>query len=116
MFSENALYIKISAHLFLLALDPYQRIRLVNWIRKEVRPQMLAIYNGPLTFTQKPAPSEVLALKGDESFFSSDEYLIPVLEDDPLLRESLKVCNVLQSLTMEHYCRDTVCGMVGFRG
>ncbi|KZT11802.1 S-adenosyl-L-methionine-dependent methyltransferase [Laetiporus sulphureus 93-53] len=69
MFSENALYIKINAHLFLLALDPYQRIRLVNWIRKE-----------------KPAPSEVLALKGDESFFSSDEYLIPVLEDDPLLQ------------------------------
>ncbi|KZT08853.1 S-adenosyl-L-methionine-dependent methyltransferase [Laetiporus sulphureus 93-53] len=52
-----------------LALDPYQRIRLVNWIRKE-----------------KPAPSEVLALKGDESFFSSDEYLPPVLEDDPLLQ------------------------------
>ncbi|TFY63817.1 hypothetical protein EVJ58_g3025 [Rhodofomes roseus] len=52
-----------------LSLDPYQRIRLINWIRKE-----------------KPAPSEVPALKGDESLFSSDEYLIPVIEDDPLLQ------------------------------
>ncbi|KAH9922941.1 S-adenosyl-L-methionine-dependent methyltransferase [Fomitopsis serialis] len=53
----------------LLALDPYQRIRLINWIRKRY----------------KPAPSEVLALKGHESLFASDEYLIPVIEDDPLL-------------------------------
>ncbi|EPT00251.1 hypothetical protein FOMPIDRAFT_1023851 [Fomitopsis schrenkii] len=52
-----------------LSLDPYQRIRLINWIRKE-----------------KPSPSEVLALKGDESLFSSDEYLIPAIEDDPLLQ------------------------------
>ncbi|KZT63364.1 S-adenosyl-L-methionine-dependent methyltransferase [Daedalea quercina L-15889] len=52
-----------------LSLDTHQRIRLINWIRKE-----------------KPAPSEVLALKGDESLFSSDEYLIPAIEDDPLLQ------------------------------
>ncbi|PCH40423.1 arginine N-methyltransferase 3 [Wolfiporia cocos MD-104 SS10] len=52
-----------------LSLDPYQRIRLINWIRKE-----------------KPAPSGVLELQGTEQFLSSDEYLIPVLEDDPLLQ------------------------------
>ncbi|CCM05740.1 uncharacterized protein FIBRA_07972 [Fibroporia radiculosa] len=52
-----------------LALDLHQRIRLINWIRKE-----------------KPAPSQVLDLKGDEALLSSDEYLIPVIEDDPLLQ------------------------------
>ncbi|KAH9850155.1 S-adenosyl-L-methionine-dependent methyltransferase [Lenzites betulinus] len=52
-----------------LALDPYQRIRLINWIRKE-----------------HPASSEVIALVGSESFLSSDEYLKPALEDDPLLQ------------------------------
>ncbi|OSX57198.1 hypothetical protein POSPLADRAFT_1067922 [Postia placenta MAD-698-R-SB12] len=52
-----------------LSLDPHQRIRLINWIRKE-----------------KPAPSQVTNLRGDEPFLSADEYLIPVLEDDPLLQ------------------------------
>ncbi|KAL6300670.1 S-adenosyl-L-methionine-dependent methyltransferase [Sparassis latifolia] len=56
----------ITARLF---LDSYQRIRLINWIRKE-----------------KPAPAEVVALRGDEPFLCSDEYLIPALEDDPLLQ------------------------------
>ncbi|KAL1937804.1 hypothetical protein VTO73DRAFT_12823 [Trametes versicolor] len=52
-----------------LALDMYQRIRLVNWIRKE-----------------HPTPSAVIALNGSETFFNSDEYLKPSLEDDPLLQ------------------------------
>ncbi|KAI0629795.1 S-adenosyl-L-methionine-dependent methyltransferase [Trametes polyzona] len=52
-----------------LALDPYQRIRLINWIR-----------------TEHPAPSEAVALTGSEAFFGSDEYLKPALEDDPLLQ------------------------------
>ncbi|KAI0088626.1 S-adenosyl-L-methionine-dependent methyltransferase [Irpex rosettiformis] len=52
-----------------LGLDVHQRIRLINWIRKE-RPTVLA----------------VAALSGGESLFTSDEYLIPVVEDDPLLQ------------------------------
>ncbi|KAI0917627.1 hypothetical protein AcW1_007211 [Taiwanofungus camphoratus] len=52
-----------------LALDPHGRIRLINWIRKT-----------------KPSLLEVATLKGNEPFFSSDEYLMPVIEDDPLLQ------------------------------
>ncbi|RDX48838.1 protein arginine N-methyltransferase [Lentinus brumalis] len=52
-----------------LGLDPYKRIRLINWIRKE-----------------HPSSSEVAALTGSEPFFTSDEYLKPSLEDDPLLQ------------------------------
>ncbi|EIN12179.1 S-adenosyl-L-methionine-dependent methyltransferase [Punctularia strigosozonata HHB-11173 SS5] len=52
-----------------LSLDTYQRIRLINYIRKE-----------------KPAPSS-LKLDGSESFLASDDYIKPVLEDDPLLRK-----------------------------
>ncbi|TFK90975.1 protein arginine N-methyltransferase [Polyporus arcularius HHB13444] len=52
-----------------LGLDPYKRIRLINWIRKE-----------------HPSSSEVAALTGTEPFFTSDEYLKPSLEDDPLLQ------------------------------
>ncbi|KDQ49228.1 hypothetical protein JAAARDRAFT_43018, partial [Jaapia argillacea MUCL 33604] len=52
-----------------LSLDFLQRIRLVNYIRKE-----------------KPAPADVLSLTREVPLFSSDEYLIPVLEDDPLLQ------------------------------
>ncbi|THH29363.1 hypothetical protein EUX98_g4825 [Antrodiella citrinella] len=52
-----------------LSLDQYQRIRLINWIRKE-----------------KPSPKEVNGLTGREELFSADSYLIPTLEDDPLLQ------------------------------
>ncbi|EPQ54848.1 protein arginine N-methyltransferase [Gloeophyllum trabeum ATCC 11539] len=52
-----------------LSLDFHQRIRLINYIRK-----------------QKPSAAEVSNLKGDEAFFASDEYLLPALEDDPLLQ------------------------------
>ncbi|OCH89934.1 S-adenosyl-L-methionine-dependent methyltransferase [Obba rivulosa] len=55
-----------------LSLDPYQRIRLVNWIRK-----------------QKPSIDQLSSLKGDEAFLSADEYLIPTVEDDPLLQVQL---------------------------
>lgn len=37
---------------------------------------------------QKPAALSVTALSGEEDFFTSDKYLIPVIEDDPLLRKS----------------------------
>ena len=52
-----------------LGLDFHRRTRLINYIRKN-----------------KIKPSGVLALTGQESFFTSDEYLLPVLEDDPLLQ------------------------------
>ncbi|KAH9932760.1 protein arginine N-methyltransferase [Epithele typhae] len=52
-----------------LGLDHYKRIRLINWIRKE-----------------HPTPAAVAALTGAEAFFSSDEYLKPSMEDDPLLQ------------------------------
>ncbi|CAK5262346.1 unnamed protein product [Mycena citricolor] len=50
-------------------LDTYQRIRFINYMRKT-----------------KPSPADVLALTGSEALFTSDEYLQPVIEDDPLLQ------------------------------
>ncbi|KAK0185705.1 S-adenosyl-L-methionine-dependent methyltransferase [Armillaria mellea] len=52
-----------------LSLDTHGRIRLINYIRK-----------------QKFSAAEVAAITGTEPFFESDQYLIPVLEDDPLLQ------------------------------
>ncbi|KAI0698154.1 S-adenosyl-L-methionine-dependent methyltransferase [Cytidiella melzeri] len=60
----------LEKHCTRLGLDVHQRIRLINWIRKE-----------------NPKVSAVTALDGSETLFSSDAYLIPVLEDDPLLRQ-----------------------------
>ncbi|KAF8547093.1 S-adenosyl-L-methionine-dependent methyltransferase [Imleria badia] len=50
-------------------LDLHRRIRLINYIQKH-----------------KLTPSNVGNLTGSESFFTSDEYLIPVIEDDPLFQ------------------------------
>ncbi|CDO72229.1 hypothetical protein BN946_scf184970.g81 [Trametes cinnabarina] len=52
-----------------LALDQYQRIRLINWIRRE-----------------HPSAPEAKSLTSSEDFLKSDEYLKPALEDDPLLQ------------------------------
>ncbi|KAH8104934.1 S-adenosyl-L-methionine-dependent methyltransferase [Phellopilus nigrolimitatus] len=52
-----------------LGLDFHRRARLINYIRKE-----------------KPSAVEVSALTGEEPLFTSDDYLIPVIEDDPLLQ------------------------------
>ncbi|KAJ3735931.1 S-adenosyl-L-methionine-dependent methyltransferase [Lentinula guzmanii] len=52
-----------------LSLDVHGRIRLINFIRQT-----------------KPSPANILLLTGKESFFSSDDFLRPVLEDDPLLQ------------------------------
>ncbi|KAI5123085.1 hypothetical protein M0805_001441 [Coniferiporia weirii] len=52
-----------------LTLDFHARARLINYIRKE-----------------KVGAAQVTALTGREPFFTSDEYLIPVVEDDPLLQ------------------------------
>ncbi|KAF8430973.1 S-adenosyl-L-methionine-dependent methyltransferase [Boletus edulis BED1] len=50
-------------------LDLHRRIRLINFIRKH-----------------KLTPADVGNLTDTESFFTSDDYLIPVIEDDPLLQ------------------------------
>ncbi|KAI6107141.1 S-adenosyl-L-methionine-dependent methyltransferase [Pisolithus croceorrhizus] len=55
-----------------LNLDLHQRIRLINYIRKD-----------------KPTSSQLSSLTGKEPFFTSDEYLLPVIEDDPLLQLDL---------------------------
>ena len=39
-----------------------------------------------MLWIQKPEPSNLSTLTGAESFFSSDEFLIPAIADDPLLR------------------------------
>ncbi|KZT57253.1 hypothetical protein CALCODRAFT_517588 [Calocera cornea HHB12733] len=52
----------------MLELDFYDRMRLVNFLRK-----------------QRPTPDVVAGLTGREPFFSDDAYLIPAIEDDPLL-------------------------------
>ena len=52
-----------------LRLDFHGRARLINYIRKE-----------------KPSATDVNALTGQEAFFASDEYLIPAIQDDPLLQ------------------------------
>ncbi|PFH54009.1 hypothetical protein AMATHDRAFT_73046 [Amanita thiersii Skay4041] len=52
-----------------LSLDIHGRIRLINFIRKN-----------------KISPDVARDFIGTEPFFSSDEYLIPILEDDPLLQ------------------------------
>ncbi|KAI0036261.1 S-adenosyl-L-methionine-dependent methyltransferase [Vararia minispora EC-137] len=52
-----------------LGLDFHGRTRLINWIRRE-----------------HPDPGAVRALTPSESFLCSDDYLVPTLPDDPLLR------------------------------
>ncbi|KAF8272591.1 S-adenosyl-L-methionine-dependent methyltransferase [Lactarius quietus] len=54
------------------ALDFHARVRLINYIRKE-----------------KPSAASLQKLNGKEPFFLSDDYLLPVIEDDPLLLNSL---------------------------
>lgn len=48
---------------------------------------------------QAPTSEDIGNLTGAETFFSSDEYLIPQIEDDPLLRAyhyvSLILCTML---------------------
>ncbi|KAJ2919153.1 hypothetical protein MD484_g1262, partial [Candolleomyces efflorescens] len=54
-----------------LGFDFHGRVRLINYIRKN-----------------RLTPAEALALKGTEPWFSTDEYLVPVIENDPLIQVS----------------------------
>lgn len=46
-----------------------------------------------VTQTQKPTRADLVKLDGTESFFTSDEYLVPIVENDPLLREYPTIIN-----------------------
>ncbi|KAJ3759216.1 S-adenosyl-L-methionine-dependent methyltransferase [Lentinula raphanica] len=52
-----------------LSLDVHGRIRLINFIRRT-----------------KSSPANLSSLTGKESFFSSDDFLLPVIEDDAMLQ------------------------------
>lgn len=56
------------------------------------------------TQLQAPTPEDVGNLTGAEPFFSSDEYLIPQIEDDPLLRMYHRVFPIL--LTMLNHSQN----------
>ncbi|KAF8230032.1 arginine N-methyltransferase 3 [Tricholoma matsutake] len=73
---EDALLYDKSNHAFdlndiccRLSLDFHGRVRLINYIRR-----------------MKPSPSHLTTLQGSESLFTSDEYLLPAMEDDPMLQ------------------------------
>ncbi|KAH7096731.1 S-adenosyl-L-methionine-dependent methyltransferase [Auriculariales sp. MPI-PUGE-AT-0066] len=55
-----------------LGLDFHQRARLINYIRKH-----------------KPSVDALNAFTGKESFFENDAYLVPVIQNDPLLQLQL---------------------------
>ncbi|KIM43061.1 hypothetical protein M413DRAFT_443870 [Hebeloma cylindrosporum] len=54
-----------------LSLDFHGRVRLINYIRKH-----------------KLTPTDVSVVQGAEEWLSSDEYLVPVIENDPLIQSS----------------------------
>ena len=74
-----------------LALDFHQRIRFINYIRKQVAPLLVFTLTRPCgsRLPQKPSATDLSSLTGVEPFFTDDQYLIPVMEDDPLLREHI---------------------------
>lgn len=51
--------------------------------------------------SQKPTAPTVAALTGNEEFFVSDDYLIPVVEDDPLLRKTSSLPHHISKLTLD---------------
>ena len=67
-------------------LDLYGRMRLINWIRRNVGD------SGPFGFDftdlQGASAEQAKALDGREKLFQDEELLIPVIPDDPLLRMS----------------------------
>mgnify|MGYP006876498901 CR=1 FL=1 len=78
--------------------DDYARIRLVNYIRKEVREDSCLAVVSSLprvvlmcywSALQKPRPLQLSStIANDHPLFTNDDFLIPVVENDPLLRKS----------------------------
>lgn len=82
----------------LQALDFHGRVRLINYIRKNVS----SVCYGPfwyLSSEQKPTSNELADLQGTEPWFSTDQYLLPALENDPLIREVIIVYTLRSLLT-----------------
>lgn len=77
-------------------LDFHGRIRLVNYIRKQVCFSLFAFVwledwlADCVWVRQKATAQNVAKLTGKEPFFTSDDYLIPAVEDDPYLRGHLQ--------------------------
>jgi hypothetical protein len=67
-----------------LDLKLHQRIRLINCIRESVRSSLFLYKSSPDGSFQTLTPEAIENLT--ESFLTSDDYLISVIEDDPLLR------------------------------
>ena len=70
-----------------IALDIHGRIRLINYIRKNVIP--CTRYGSLATYLiyQNLSSEDARNLTGKGPSFLSDEYLIPVIENDALLRQ-----------------------------
>jgi hypothetical protein len=69
-----------------LDLQLHQHIRLINCIRESVRSPLIPHKSSPDGSFQTLTPEAIENLTGPESFLTSDDYLIPVIEDDPFLR------------------------------
>jgi hypothetical protein len=69
-----------------LDLQLHQRIRLINCIRESVRSTLIPHKSSPGGSFQILTPEAIENLTGPESFLTSDDFLIRVIEDDPLLR------------------------------
>jgi hypothetical protein len=63
-----------------LSLDDYGTIRVINFIRREV-----AAGSDPLPALRAAAAAAVAGSRGAPWPWTSDEYLPPVIGDDPLL-------------------------------
>lgn len=64
-------------------LDSYGKIRLVNLIRRDVS------LDRDVSSLQKLTPDQVRALDKDGKWRSEDSLMVPVIPDDPMLRESV---------------------------
>jgi hypothetical protein len=69
-----------------LGLQLHRCIRLINCIRESVRSSLIPHKSSPDGSFQTLTPEAIENLTGSESFLTSDDYIIPVIEDDPLLR------------------------------
>jgi hypothetical protein len=67
-----------------------QHIQLINCIRESVRSSLIPHKSSPDGSFQTLTSEAIENLTGPESFLTSDDYVITVIEDDPLLRAYLR--------------------------
>ena len=84
---------RLTAIFRLPALDFHQIIRLINYIRANVRSMLSASYlivrpltDIPPALSQHPSASEINAIDASHICLGDDSLLTPVIPDDPLLR------------------------------